>query len=131
MIWDSVRRTWGRVKVRLADLASGPEVVSGPDGRFTEEADVTPIGLTTDRDLARVGGVIWSIAIGPRGPGAVFEADLADATGSIRVLWLGQRQILGMEPGRSAICQGRVCVVGGERIMRDPRYEIMPVGRAE
>jgi hypothetical protein len=77
-----------------------------------------------------VAGVVRSIVVGYPGPGAVFEAELADQTGVLRVLWLGQRQVLGIEPGRALVCEGRVSVEGGRRVMRDPRYRIVPVGSA-
>jgi hypothetical protein len=77
-----------------------------------------------------VTGVIKSIAIGPRGPGAVFEVELADGTGSLRVIWLGQRQILGLEPGRQLTCHGLVGSDSVGRVMRDPYYELVPVGSA-
>ncbi|MDR1118198.1 MAG: hypothetical protein LBL01_02720 [Bifidobacteriaceae bacterium] len=92
---------------------------------------VQPIGETADRAPARVAGIIRSLVIGPRGPDAVFEADLEDQSGVMRILWLGQRQVLGIEPGRGLVCEGRVAVEGGQRVMRDPRYQIMPVGDAE
>jgi hypothetical protein len=93
-------------------------------------AAATPIGRTGGRRPARVAGVIRSIGIGYKGPGAVFEAELADSTGVLRVVWLGQRQVLGLEPGRALVCEGRVGLEGGVRVMRDPRYQIVPVGSA-
>jgi hypothetical protein len=91
---------------------------------------VKPIGQVGERQTARVTGVIRSIAIGPRGPRPVFEAELTDGSGDLRVIWLGQRQILGLEPGRQLVCQGLVATDGAIRVMRDPYYELVPIGPA-
>jgi hypothetical protein len=93
-------------------------------------AGVKPIGAVGDRETARVTGVIRSMAIGPRGPRAMFEVELTDGSGELRVIWLGQRQIRGVEPGRQLICQGLVASQGGVRVMRNPYYELAPVGKA-
>jgi hypothetical protein len=60
----------------------------------------------------------------------MFEAELADSTGELKVIWIGQRQILGLEPGRRLLCEGRVAMEGGVAVMRDPYYELIPVGPA-
>ncbi|MDR0592289.1 MAG: OB-fold nucleic acid binding domain-containing protein [Bifidobacteriaceae bacterium] len=90
-----------------------------------------PINALADRRRARVTGVIRSIAIGPRGPSATFEVELSDGSGELKAIWLGQRQILGLEPGRQLICQGLVAMDGGVRVMRDPYYELVPIGSAK
>ncbi|MDR2348900.1 MAG: OB-fold nucleic acid binding domain-containing protein [Bifidobacteriaceae bacterium] len=114
----------------LKDLFSGVEAEAPPPRPMPGAAGARPIGATADRELARVAGVIRSIAIGPRGPAAVFEVELVDSTGCLRLIWLGQRQILGLDPGRSLICEGRVAFEAGQRVMRNPRYELVPVGTA-
>ncbi|MDR3360517.1 MAG: OB-fold nucleic acid binding domain-containing protein [Bifidobacteriaceae bacterium] len=115
----------------MREVMEPPGAGAGFEREFPGVADATPIEATADRAVARVAGVIRSIAIGPRGPSAVFEAELVDRTGALRLIWLGQRQILGLEPGRSLICEGRIGLEDGERVMRNPRYEIIPVGTAE
>jgi hypothetical protein len=115
----------------IREVFASPETAPELERAFPGVAGAVPIGTTTDRRPARVAGVIRSIAIGPRGRSAMFEAELADSTGVLRAVWLGQRQILGLEPGRSLVCEGRISVEDGVRVMRDPRYEIVPVGSAE
>jgi hypothetical protein len=121
---------WGAALAWVKDLFGGPEIDGEPAQAGPVVADATPIGATLDREVARVAGVVRSIAIGPRGPSAMFEAELADPTGRLRAVWLGQRQILGVDPGRSLVCEGRISVEAGERVMRNPRYELAPVGTA-
>ncbi|MDR2453591.1 MAG: OB-fold nucleic acid binding domain-containing protein [Bifidobacteriaceae bacterium] len=118
------------VWAKLKELLAAPETGAPPARPMPTAPGAQPISQTGDRSVARVAGIIRSIAIGPRGPSAVFEVELVDRTGSLRVIWLGQRQILGLEPGRSLVCEGRVGLEAGQRVMRDPRYELVPVGSA-
>ncbi|MDR1634928.1 MAG: OB-fold nucleic acid binding domain-containing protein [Bifidobacteriaceae bacterium] len=108
-----------------------PALETEPERPFRRVDGVQSIGSVGERETARVAGVIRSIAIGPRGPGAMFEAELTDGTGDLKVIWLGQRQILGLEPGRQLICHGLVAREGAVRVMRDPYYELAPVGVVE
>ena len=48
------------------------------------------------------------------------------STGTIIVIWLGRRTIAGVNPGRSIEISGRIGRHDGQRIMYNPRYELMP-----
>ena len=120
-------RVWRRLR-RLFDPL--PSLEGEPARLLVPVGSAGPIGALADREKARVTGIIKSIAIGPRGPGAVFEVELADGTGQLRVIWLGQRQILGLEPGRQLVWEGMVAFEGGEAVMRDQHYELLAVGTA-
>ncbi|MDR3107627.1 MAG: hypothetical protein LBU05_05460, partial [Bifidobacteriaceae bacterium] len=114
-----------RIKNWLRYLADPPPALDPElEQRLTGVDGVKPISSIQDRQTARVTGVIKSIAIGPRGPGATFEVELTDSGGDLKIVWLGQRQILGLEPGRQLVCQGLVADDGGVRVMRDPYYEL-------
>ncbi|MDR2567234.1 MAG: OB-fold nucleic acid binding domain-containing protein [Bifidobacteriaceae bacterium] len=122
----------GRVKRWLRDVFDPlPALEAEPDRLLARVGGVKPINSVGDRETAKVTGVIRSVAIGPRGPKAMFEVELTDGSGDLRVVWLGQRQILGLEPGRQLICQGLVARDGAIRVMRDPYYELVPVGGGE
>ncbi|MFC6341957.1 OB-fold nucleic acid binding domain-containing protein, partial [Nocardioides hankookensis] len=55
-----------------------------------------------------------------------LEAELSDGTGAITVVWLGRRRITGIAPGRSMSVVGRIGQQDGERILYNPRYELIP-----
>jgi hypothetical protein len=42
------------------------------------------------------------------------------------VVWLGRRQITGIEPGRSVTVTGCIGLQGGVALMFNPRYELRP-----
>jgi cytochrome c-type biogenesis protein CcmE len=117
-----------RLKARIKDLLTPQEILDADEERLKAAKEGTvPIAETEDRVHVRVSGVIRSIAIGPRGPGASFEINLYDGTESATVIWLGQRQILGLEPGRHVVVEGLMTVDRtGVRLMRDPRYQLVP-----
>jgi hypothetical protein len=58
-------------------------------------------------------------------------AELYDGTGSMSLVWLGRRQIAGIEPGRSLVGYGRVTRDGELPVIFNPRYELRPTGTGE
>jgi hypothetical protein len=91
-----------------------------------DEAGIDQIGDAIDRERVRLRGTLRTVTLRPRGGVPALEAELYDGTGSITVIWLGRRQISGVVPGRSLEIQGRIGRHEGQRIMYNPRYELMP-----
>ena len=84
------------------------------------------IGDAADRVRVRLSGTLKTVTLRPRGGVPALEAELYDGSGVIMLVWLGRRRILGIDPGRSMAVEGRIGRHGGERIMYNPRYELMP-----
>ena len=84
------------------------------------------IGEAPDRERVRLRGTLRTVTLRPRGCVPALEADLYDGTGTITVVWLGRRRISGISPGRSIEIEGRIGQHDGQRIMYNPRYELMP-----
>ena len=84
------------------------------------------IGEAPDRELVELRGTVRSILVRPRGGVPALEAELYDGSGVVTILWLGRRRIAGIDPGRSLTVRGRIGVHDGDRIMYNPRYELMP-----
>lgn len=93
---------------------------------FAADAGIDQIGDAVDREQVRLRGTLRTVTLRPRGGVPALEAELYDGTGSITVIWLGRRQISGVVPGRSLEIQGRIGRHDGQRIMYNPRYELMP-----
>jgi hypothetical protein len=66
------------------------------------------------------------VTVRPRGNSAALQADLWDGTGSVTLVWLGRRNIPGIEPGRKILVRGRVANIRGVRTMFNPAYELVP-----
>jgi hypothetical protein len=84
------------------------------------------IASAPDRERVVLRGTLRTVTLRPRGGVPALEAELDDGTGSIVVVWLGRRRISGIAPGRSLEIQGRIGRHDGQRIMYNPRYELMP-----
>ncbi len=73
---------------------------------------------------AVVGGRVRSVRFTPTENVPVLEAELFDGSGSLRLVWLGQRRIAGIEPGRKLIARGRVGAHNGHLAIYNPWYEL-------
>src|SRR6185437_7274504 len=130
-----------RVKAWQAVAAASPR--PRPRGLPTTEtlqaaelqADVasvkaTPIANTHDRDIAVVSGTLRAVTARPRGSSPAVQADLWDGSGSVTLVWLGRRQIPGVEPGRRMVVKGRVATIRGAQTIFNPDYELLFHGTA-
>ncbi len=83
-----------------------------------------PIAECGDRERVEVAGTLRTLTVRPRGNVLTMEADLWDGTGRLTLIWLGRRQIAGIEPGRRMIVRGTVTNIKGERAIYNPKYEL-------
>jgi len=83
------------------------------------------IGDAPDRERVRLRGTLRTVTLRPRGGVPALEAELFDGTGVLTVIWLGRRRISGIAPGRSLEIQGRIGQHDGQRIMYNPRYQLI------
>ena len=86
----------------------------------------TPVAQTAERRRVKVSGVIRSVVLRPRQGVPALEAELYAGSGNLVLVWLGRREIAGVEPGRRLKVEGLVCTRDGRRSMFNPRYELRP-----
>jgi hypothetical protein len=86
----------------------------------------TPIAQLALRRPATVCGTLRSVTLRPRAGVPALEAELYDGSGCLNVIWLGRRQIAGVEPGRRIRVHGMVTESEGNRAVFNPRYELVP-----
>ena len=79
-----------------------------------------------DRQRVRLRGTLRTVTLRPRGGVPALEAELSDGSGVVVVVWLGRRRITGIAP--AARCRSRAgsAPLTGQRIMYNPRYELIP-----
>ena len=75
-------------------------------------------------------GTLRTVTLRPRAGVPALEAELYDGSGTVAIVWLGRRQIAGVEPGRGIRVHGRLAVNEGRPVMFNPRYELRPAGGA-
>ena len=94
------------------------------------ELGATPVAELPHRERATVAGTLRTVTLRPRAGVPALVAELYDGSGTISLIWLGRRQIRGIEPGRQLRGYGRVTFDGNQPVIFNPRYELMPVGPA-
>ena len=77
------------------------------------------------RPVEKARGVITAIRVRPRNGTPWLEAEFADDAGTIRLTWMGRREIPGICVGRELVVEGRVSHAGGQRHLYNPRYELL------
>lgn len=90
------------------------------------QVGATPVAKLPDREMVRVAGTLRTVTLRPRAGVPALVAELYDGSGSISLVWLGRRQIAGIEPGRAMVACGRVTRDGTQPVIFNPRYELRP-----
>jgi hypothetical protein len=86
----------------------------------------TPISQLPSRRTATMCGTLRSVTLRPRAGVPALEAELYDGSGAVALVWLGRRQIAGIEPGRRIRVTGLVTDQHEQRVVFNPRYELVP-----
>src|SRR5215213_3577084 len=89
------------------------------------DSGAIPISNCEDRQQVALTGTVSTVTINPRGGHPALEVELRDGSGAVTVLWLGRRQIPGIDPGRTIKVWGRISCHEGKRLMYNPRYELL------
>lgn len=113
-----VRTWWQRVTTPEVRRVPEPHPVASPTH------DAQPVASCQDRQKVRVTGTITSVEreLGEGSPAVVAELD--DGSGRMRVIWMGRREIPGIEPGTKLTVSGRIVADGDHRVMFNPGYEL-------
>jgi RecG-like helicase len=77
-----------------------------------------------DREYVTVYGNVKNVSLAPRAGTPTLEATLYDGSGTLTLVWLGRRKILGVKPGVAVKAVGRVSCQDGRRVIFNPRYEL-------
>jgi RecG-like helicase len=108
---------------RLA--SSNAELESEDLQRNVRDEGAVPIQSCEDRQQVSLTGTVSTITIAPRAGHPALEVQLRDGSGSVTLVWLGRRQIPGIDPGRTLKVWGRISCHDGKRLLYNPRYELM------
>ena len=116
----------GRLARALRRLASSnAELESEELQEQVREAGAVPIQTCEDRQQVALTGTVATVTITPRGGHPALEVELRDGSGAVTLLWLGRRQIPGIDPGRTIKVWGRISCHEGKRLVYNPRYELL------
>lgn len=120
----------GRLRSVLSRWTSSQENVDAvQDEARSHRAGGTRCGELTGRRRVVLAGALRSVTLRPRAGVPALEAEMSDGTGTVSVIWLGRREIAGVEVGQWVRVEGMVSCHDGRKLMYNPRYELLP-GRA-
>lgn len=98
---------------------------------FVEEKFCCPVQELKQGQATQVVGRLRSVVYTPSETVPTLEAKLFDGTDTLDLVWLGQRRIAGIEPGRRVVARGRIGVHDGRLAMYNPYYELLPSGSSQ
>src|SRR5918995_3243219 len=108
---------------RLA--SSNADLESEELQRDVRDSGAVPISTCEDRQRVELTGRVSTVTVNPRGGHPALEVELRDGSGAVTLVWLGRRQIPGIDPGRSLKVSGRISCHEGRRLIYNPRDELM------
>jgi hypothetical protein len=117
-----------RLRERLAGRFTRSEAELEAD-ELQQDADRlggTPIAELADRSEASVCGSVRSVTLRPRVNVPALVVELYDGSQTLNLVWLGRRQIGGIEPGTYLTARGRVTYKNGIPTIFNPAYDIKP-----
>jgi len=104
---------------------SNAELESEDLQKAVEEEGAVPIRTCEDRQMVYLTGTVSTMTIAPRAGHPALEVELRDGSGAVTLVWLGRRQIPGIDPGQMVKVSGRISCQGGRRLIYNPRYELL------
>jgi hypothetical protein len=115
----------GKLRRALSRLAAEPDELEAAELQAEIPAGgATPIVECQDREAVCILGTLRTVTFRPRAGVPALEAELWDGTGSVTVIWLGRRDIPGIDPGRKIKLRGRITSLRGLRAIYNPIYEL-------
>ena len=101
---------------------------NGTTGSPARGAGVSVISAVMGARKAVVEGKVRSVEIHPVENSCVFDAHVADETGTLTAKFYGRTSIPGFEPGARVRLAGKVAMREGGPAMINPAYELLPRG---
>jgi hypothetical protein len=121
--------------VRVKEKSPAAAVARLPDGSGAPPPGprdgVTPIGSLGAPGKASVEGRVRAVEIRPVEQNCVFEATVADDTGTLTAMFYGRTHIPGVEPGARLRLAGKVSMREEGPAMINPGYQLLPRDSAE
>jgi hypothetical protein len=102
------------------------ECEPGNGAALGEPGSPIPINAVRWRNRATLEGRVRSVYVGPVSGSPALEAELYDETGGITLVFLGRRNIPGIEPGARMRVEGMVGEMEGYLAMSNPSYVLLP-----
>lgn len=113
---------WSRLMQRITTEAD--DLDAQDLAKTTEKQGARPCSRAEPGEIVTVAGRLRSVVYTPSERSPALTAELFDGSGAVHLVWLGQRRIPGIEPGRQLTVRGRVAERGGQCTIFNPWYEL-------
>jgi hypothetical protein len=115
----------GRIKRVMRRLSATPAELEADDLEAERQSQgCRQIEGLADREVVTVYGELKDVSLAPRAGTPTLEAALYDGSGTVTLVWLGRRKIVGIRPGVGLVASGRVSCQDGHRVIYNPHYEL-------
>src|SRR5262245_22520445 len=115
----------GGLRGLLRKLTASEEELDAEELRAGTAASGCTLAQEAQRgDMVNVTGRLRTVVYTPRTNLPTLEADLYDGSDVVTLVWLGRRQIAGIEPGRALTARGRVALRDSRKVIYNPYYEL-------
>jgi amino acid transporter len=125
---DGVEPAPVRTKEGPKPPAAGTAVHNGSAGSPARSEGISAISELNGVRKATVEGKVKSVEIHPVENSCVFDASVADETGTLTAKFYGRTNIPGFEPGARVRLAGKVSMREGGPAMINPAYELLARG---
>jgi hypothetical protein len=117
--------TGSRLRRTISRWANPAEAEARDLRRTFAGTGVVRIADAPSREPVHLRGTLRTVTLRPRGGVPALEAELYDGTATLTLIWLGRRRIAGIGPGRAVEVSGRIGEHDGQRVLYNPRYELL------
>ncbi|ARD41781.1 OB-fold nucleic acid binding domain-containing protein [Actinomyces gaoshouyii] len=119
---------------RLRSLGRSREDLDADDearvaGERLAKLGAVEIAGIVPRHRVRVTGVLRAVTYRPSEARPVLVGQLFDGTGSVDLVWMGRRRIVGIEPGARLAVEGMVVAGRTRPTIFNPAYELLGARR--
>lgn len=113
-------KTWLR-----SFYASDEELAAYELAEQAEDRGSTLIEELQRGEQIQVTGIVKSVTVQPKTQVPSFEVEISDGSGSLMVIWLGRKQVAGINPGTRIEVEGRITFLSGKPCLHNPVYKIL------
>lgn len=122
----SARESRGGLRGALRRLVASDSALEDQDLQAqTRKEGATAVTQCQVGSEVCVAGTVRAVRLAPLAGAPTFEVDLYDGSGTVRLVFLGRRNVHGLAAGRGLVARGRLTRRDGRFTIFNPRYELM------
>lgn len=121
------KKSGGLLRALKRMVSSTAELESEELRRDAEREGARPVAGCSDREMVVLRGTIRAVTHPPQHEAPRLEAEFDDGSGVVTLIWMGRREISGVQAGSILRVEGRISCQKDRRTIYNPRYELSHV----